>query len=78
MKKNRTSISAEESELTERLARIFATAAYVWASQDVARSFLATPHEMLQGHTPLDASTTELGARRVEELLWRLFYGISA
>ena len=33
---------------------------------------------MLQGRTPLDVSMTELGARRVEELLWKLYYGIAA
>ena len=77
-KRRRESLSAEESERAERLARIFATAAYVWNSDDDARAFLTTPHAMLQARSPLDVSLTELGARRVEELLWRLFYGIAA
>ncbi len=77
-KRRRTSLSAEESERAERLARIFATAAYVWHSEEDARSFLTMPHSMLQGRNPLDVSMTELGARRVEELLWRLYYGIAA
>lgn len=77
--KRRTStLSQEESAKTERLARIFATAHYVWDSEDEARAFMTSPHSMLQGVTPLDVSMTELGARRVEELLWRLFYGIPA
>jgi uncharacterized protein (DUF2384 family) len=33
---------------------------------------------MLQDRTPLDVSMSELGARRVEEVLWRLYYGIAA
>jgi uncharacterized protein (DUF2384 family) len=33
---------------------------------------------MLGGRTPLDVAMTELGARRVEALLWRLFYGSTA
>jgi uncharacterized protein (DUF2384 family) len=33
---------------------------------------------MLQGRAPLDVSMSELGARRVEELLWKLYYGIAA
>jgi putative toxin-antitoxin system antitoxin component (TIGR02293 family) len=77
-KRRRENLSAEESGRAERLARIFATAEYVWNSEHDAQSFLNTPHPMLQGRTPLDVSMTELGARRVEELLWRLYYGIAA
>lgn len=77
-KRRRDKLSAEESERTERLARVYATAQYVWNSDDEARAFLHAPHPLLQGRTPLDVSMTELGARRVEELLWRLYYGIAA
>lgn len=77
-KRRRETLSAEESERAERLARIFATAEYVWNSKPDAQVFLVTGHSMLQGRTPLDVSMTELGARRVEELLWRLYYGITA
>lgn len=77
-KRRRTHLTADESGRAERLARVFATAEYVWSSEDDARAFLSTPHPMLQGHTPLDVSMTELGARRVEALLWKLYYGIAA
>ena len=77
-KRRRDTLTADESGRTERLARIFATADYVWNSEDDARAFLSVPHPMLQGRTPLDVSMTELGARRVEELLWKLYYGIAA
>ncbi len=77
-KRRRETLTAEESGRAERLARVFATAEYVWHSTEDAQVFLATPHSMLQGRTPLDVSMTELGARRVEELLWRLYYGIAA
>jgi putative toxin-antitoxin system antitoxin component (TIGR02293 family) len=77
-KRRRVSLSADESEKAERLARIFATTEFVWNSEADARQFLNTPHPMLQGRTPLDVSMSELGARRVEELLWKLFYGIAA
>ena len=76
-KRRRDKLSAEESERTERLARVYATAQYVWHSDDDARKFLHSPHPLLQDRTPLDVSLTELGARRVEELLWQLYYGIS-
>jgi len=76
-KRRRDKLSAEESRRTERLVRIYATAQYVWNSDDDARAFLHTPHPLLKGRTPLDDSMTELGARHVEELLWQLFYGIA-
>lgn len=77
-KRRRINLSADESEKAERLARVFATTEFVWNSEGDARQFLNAPHPMLQGRTPLDVSMTELGARRVEELLWKLFYGIAA
>jgi len=77
-KRRRTHLTADESGRAERLARVFATAEYVWNSEDDARAFLSTPHPMLQGRTPLDVSMTELGARRVEALLWKLYYGMAA
>jgi putative toxin-antitoxin system antitoxin component (TIGR02293 family) len=77
-KRRRNSLSVAESERAERLARVFATTEYVWNSEEDARVFLNTEHSMLQGQTPLDVSMTELGARRVEELLWKLYYGIAA
>ena len=77
-KRRRDKLSVEESERAERLARVYATAQYVWNSDDDARAFLHAPHPMLQGRAPLDVSMSELGARRVEELLWKLYYGIAA
>lgn len=77
-KRRKDRLSAAESEKTERLARVYASARYVWDSDDDALAFLHTPHSMLGGEKPLDVGMTELGARRVEALLWRLFYGIAA
>lgn len=77
-KRRRDRLSAAESEKTERLARVFATARYVWDSDEDALAFLHAPHAMLGGSAPLDVAMTELGARRIEALLWRLFYGIAA
>jgi putative toxin-antitoxin system antitoxin component (TIGR02293 family) len=77
-KRRKTTLSPSESERTERLARVFATASYVWNSEEDARIFLKANHPLLQGRTPLDVSLTEIGARRVEELLGQLYYGIPA
>jgi putative toxin-antitoxin system antitoxin component (TIGR02293 family) len=69
-------LTPDESEKTERLARVFATALHVWDDAADAREFLHTPHRLLGERSPLDVAMTELGARRVEELLWQLFYGL--
>jgi putative toxin-antitoxin system antitoxin component (TIGR02293 family) len=69
-------LSAEESERTERLARVLAHAEFVWDDRDQAREWMSKPHRELQDSTPLEAARTELGARRVEDLLDKLFYGL--
>ncbi len=75
-KRRRERLNPEESEKAERLARIVATAEFVWDSEEEAKEFLHTSHLLLQGLSPLEVALTELGARRVEELLWRLYYGL--
>jgi putative toxin-antitoxin system antitoxin component (TIGR02293 family) len=69
-------LSVDESEKTERLARVLAAAEYVWDDREHAREWMSKPHRELEGKTPLDVARTELGARRVEDLLDKLFYGL--
>jgi len=71
-------LKPQESERVERLARVIATAEHVWDDIDDARVFLATGHAMLGGQRPIEVALTELGARRVETLLWSLFHGVAA
>jgi len=71
-------LSVDESERTERLARVLAQAEYVWDDRQQAREWMSKPHPELQDTTPLEAARTELGARRVESLLDKLFYGLPA
>ena len=68
----------QEGARVERLARVIATAEHVWDSADDARAFLSTGHAMLGGKRPIEVALTELGARRVENLLWSLFHGVAA
>lgn len=75
-KRRRSHLKLEESERTERLARVIATAEHVWDDREEARRFLTTPHAELNHHRPIDVAFTELGARRVEELLWKIFHGL--
>src|ERR1035438_1571072 len=71
--KRRTRLTPAESERTERLARVIATAEFVWDYQDAAHRWLHAPHPELSGRTPLQSAMTELGARQVEELLDKIF-----
>jgi putative toxin-antitoxin system antitoxin component (TIGR02293 family) len=77
-KRRRERLSAAESERTERLARVVATAEDVWQDREQARRFLTTPHPEIGGKTPLDAALTELGARQAEEVMARIVYGLPA
>ena len=77
-KRRRERLTRDESEKAERLARVVATATYIWDDAADAREFLNAPHPMLEMRAPLEVALTELGARRVEELLWQLFYGLPA
>lgn len=76
--KRRVRLSVNESERTERIARVVAAAEYVWDDRDEAREWLSTPHPELGNRSPLESSMTELGARRVETILDGIFYGIPA
>ena len=71
-------LKPQEGQRVERLARVIATAEHVWADADDARVFLSTAHPMLDDKRPIEVALTELGARRVETLLWALFHGVAA
>lgn len=69
-------LSVDESEKTERLARVLAAAEHVWDDREQAREWMNKPHRELSGRAPVDVARTELGARRVEALLEKLFFGL--
>jgi len=69
-------LSVDESEKTERLARVLAAAEHVWDDREQAREWMSKPHRELNGQSPLEAARTELGARRVESLLDKLYFGL--
>lgn len=75
-KRRKRVLAPGESEAVERVARVIATARHVWGDPEKANLFLVTPHSLLEGRRPLDAALTDLGARRVEDTLWQLYYGI--
>ena len=77
-KRRKQRLKPAESERVERVARVMALAEEVWESREDARQFLTTPHALLGGERPLDLAQSEFGARRVEDLLWRLEYSLPA
>src|SRR5579862_98935 len=77
-KRRSSRLSVKESERTERLARVHAAAEYVWDDRSLAREWMNKPHHELGDQTPLEAARTELGARRVEALLDKLYFGLPA
>ena len=79
LKRRKARLSVIESERTERLARVAATAREIWnGDEEAAREWLRTPHKELGGIAPIQAALTELGARRVEKVLMTIFYGLPA
>ncbi len=74
--KRRTRLSPDESARTERLARVIALVEEMAGDADAAREFLNRPHPLLEHETPLAVAHTELGARRVENLLYSIEHGL--
>jgi putative toxin-antitoxin system antitoxin component (TIGR02293 family) len=74
--KRRTILSQEEGARTERLPRVIAAAEYVLDDREDAREWLTKPHPELGNRSPLEAAQSELGARRVEQVLDSILYGL--
>jgi len=66
----------DESDRVLRLASLFSLAQRVLETEENASIWLLQPNRSLHGQTPLAMSDTEIGAREVEEELWRIAHGI--
>ncbi len=76
LERRQTRLSPQESERTERMARLFVHARRALGSEEEARVFVTAPHPELEGRSPLEAARTDLGTRRVEQILNALEYGL--
>jgi len=74
--KARARLKPDESERVARLMRIIALAASVLEDEGHARQWLNRPLRELGGHTPLQMTATEPGAREVERVLGRIEHGV--
>lgn len=72
-----TRLSQQESERTERVARLFVQARRALGTAAEAREFMMAPHPALEGRSPVEASRTDLGTRRAERILTALEYGLA-
>ena len=77
LERRKSKLSTEESERTERIARLFVHARRALGTEAEACEFMTTPHPELDGRTPFDAAKTDLGARRAESILNALEYGLA-
>jgi putative toxin-antitoxin system antitoxin component (TIGR02293 family) len=76
LKRRKLMLSPEESARFERLARVMAMAESVWDDHADAQRFMTTTHPLLEGRAPVDVAETDLGARRVEDVLAALEYAL--
>ncbi len=62
--------------ISDTKARIIELAIRVLEDEEKARNWLQKPQYGLGGAVPIELLQTEAGAKEVEELLWRIEYGI--
>ncbi len=77
LERRESKLSRQESERTERIARIFVHARRALGTEAEAREFMTAPHPELEGRSPLDVAKTDLGARRAEQILNALEFGLA-
>lgn len=69
-------LSTVASDRLYRLARIFSLASEVLEDEEKAKEWMRRPQVGLGGGKPIDLLHTEAGTKEVEDLLWRIEYGI--
>ena len=75
--KEQMALSVDESDRVVRYAHLLSLATQLMeGSEEDAREWLASSSPALGGATPLETATTEAGARRVEDLIVSLEYGM--
>jgi|DewCreStandDraft_4_1066084.scaffolds.fasta_scaffold272504_1 putative toxin-antitoxin system antitoxin component (TIGR02293 family) len=69
-------LTQAESDRLMRYARLMGTAVQVFRDEQYASEWLKHPQFGLAWSVPLDYAESEMGAREVENLLWRIAYGV--
>jgi putative toxin-antitoxin system antitoxin component (TIGR02293 family) len=72
-------LGPDESDRLSRASRIFQLAVELFEGDTgAARRWLESPQAALDNQSPLELSTTDIGAREVEKLIGRLEHGVFA
>ena len=70
-------LTPAESDRTVRIARVVDMSRVLMRGDlEATRRWLTTPHDLLDGESPLQRASTETGARDVEQLVGRLQHGV--
>lgn len=75
-RKKERRLRADESDRLLRLGRMAALAEEVLGSREKAIAWLRKANKALGGMSPLDRVDTDLGARHVEQVLFRIAHGV--
>jgi putative toxin-antitoxin system antitoxin component (TIGR02293 family) len=75
-RRQKGTLSREQSDLIVRLARVQAMANEVFGRRQDAHAWMRENNGALQGHAPLTLLDTEEGGRLVEAVLGRIAHGI--
>ncbi len=75
-RRQKGTLSREQSDLVVRLARIQAIADEIFDERQKSHSWLRRPNGALDGQVPLSLLDTEEGGRLVEAVLGRIAHGI--
>jgi putative toxin-antitoxin system antitoxin component (TIGR02293 family) len=77
LERRNTRLSPQESERTERVARMLVHARRALGTEAEASEFMMSPHPELDGRSPIEATKTDLATRRTEQLLNALEFGLA-
>ncbi|MES2392589.1 MAG: antitoxin Xre/MbcA/ParS toxin-binding domain-containing protein [Acidobacteriota bacterium] len=69
-------LSAEESDRTMRVARVYARAVDVFGDSEKAARWMKKANRVMEGESPLSLLDTDAGVTWVETILGRIDYGI--
>ncbi|QTN31706.1 DUF2384 domain-containing protein [Akkermansiaceae bacterium] len=75
-RKNTGFLDRAESDRLVRYARVFRTVRDFHRNQETAARWLNSPEMAFNYENPLDYADTEIGAREVEALIWRIENGV--
>lgn len=71
-------LNRQAGETVERLARLYAIVLAAFEDEEAATLFMSRPHPELGERIPFEVALTEIGGRRVEEVIERGLHGFPA